>query len=62
MSNPAIDYTPPPTVREFMADYYPGRLFYDWILGPVGSGKTTGMLMKMIHVSKGWISKAFRSE
>ena len=35
-----------------MADYYPGRLFYDWILGPVGSGKTTGMLMKIAYLAQ----------
>jgi hypothetical protein len=35
-----INYTPPPTLREFIKDYRQGELFYDWIVGPVGSGKT----------------------
>ena len=43
-----IQYTPPPTVKEFIKDYLPGELFYDWIVGPVGSGKTTGIFMKLI--------------
>lgn len=43
-----IDYTPPPTLKEFIKDYLPGQLFYDWIIGPVGSGKTTGIFMKLV--------------
>jgi hypothetical protein len=26
-------------------------LFYDWIVGPVGSGKTTGIFFKLIHMA-----------
>lgn len=31
-----ISYTPPPTLKEFIKDFRPGELFYDWIIGPVG--------------------------
>lgn len=47
-----IRYTPPPTVREFIKDFIPGRLFYDWIVGPVGSGKTTGLFFKLVYLAK----------
>ncbi len=29
-----------------------GELFYDWIIGPVGSGKTTGIFFKLIYMAK----------
>lgn len=48
----AINYTPPPTIREFIKDYKPGELFYDWIVGPVGSGKTTGLFFKLVYLAK----------
>ena len=47
-----IDYTPPPTIRGFIVDYRPGELFYDWIVGPVGSGKTTGLFFKLVFMAK----------
>ena len=47
-----INYTPPPTVREFIKDYRPGALFYDWIVGPVGSGKTTGLFFKLAYMAQ----------
>lgn len=47
-----IQYTPPPTIREFIKDFLPGELFYDWIVGPVGSGKTTGIFFKLIYMAK----------
>lgn len=47
-----IDYTPPPTIRNFIVDYKPGALFYDWIVGPVGSGKTTGLFFKLVFMAK----------
>lgn len=47
-----IQYTPPPTVRDFIKHYEPGTLFIDWILGPVGSGKTTGIFFKLIYMAK----------
>jgi hypothetical protein len=48
----AINYTPPPTVRDFIGSYSPEELFYNWILGPVGSGKTTGILFKLIYMAQ----------
>jgi hypothetical protein len=46
-----INYTPPPTVRDFIKDYRKGELFYDWIVGPVGSGKTTGIFFKLVRMA-----------
>ena len=43
-----VNYTPPPTVRSFIKDHRVGDLFYSWIVGPVGSGKTTGLFFKLI--------------
>lgn len=48
----AIDYTPPPTVRDFIGHFLPEELFYSWILGPVGSGKTTGILFKLAYMAQ----------
>jgi hypothetical protein len=45
-------YTPPPTIKEFIKDYRPGALFYNWIVGPVGSGKTTGIFFKLVYMAK----------
>lgn len=47
----AINYTPPKVLREFIKDYRPGELFYDWVVGPVGSGKTTGIFFKLIYMA-----------
>jgi hypothetical protein len=49
---PDIIYTPPPTIREFIKWYKPGRLFSGWIIGPYGSGKTTGNFFKLLHMAK----------
>jgi len=46
-----INYTPPATIREFIRHYTPGRLFHDWIIGPVGSGKTTGIFFKLVYLA-----------
>lgn len=46
-----INYTPPPTVKKFILHYTPGELFLDWIVGPVGSGKTTGIFFKLIYMA-----------
>lgn len=46
-----INYTPPPTIREFIKDHRQGGLFYNWIVGPVGSGKTTGIFMKLAYMA-----------
>lgn len=47
-----IVYSPPPTIREFIKDYRKGELFYNWIVGPVGSGKTTGLFFKLVHMAQ----------
>jgi len=47
-----IQYTPPPTIRDFIKDYKAGELFYDWIVGPVGSGKTTGIFFKLCYMAQ----------
>jgi hypothetical protein len=47
-----IQYTPPKTVRDFIKHYKPGELFLDWILGPVGSGKTTGIFFKLVYMAQ----------
>jgi hypothetical protein len=44
-------YDPPDTLNEFIKDYEQSKLFYDWIVGPVGSGKTTGIFMKLIRMA-----------
>jgi hypothetical protein len=49
---PTINYTPPPTVRDFIKHHRKGELFYDWIIGPVGSGKTTGNFMKLVYMAQ----------
>jgi hypothetical protein len=46
-----VNYTPPPTVRDFVKHYKPGELFMDFILGPVGSGKTTGIFFKLAYLA-----------
>ncbi len=46
-----INYTPPDTISRFIKDHLPGELFNDWIVGPVGSGKTTGIFMKLITMA-----------
>ncbi len=47
-----IDYRPPKTIAAFIKDYRPGKLFYDWIVGPVGSAKTTGIFFKLVYMAK----------
>lgn len=50
MSN-AVEYTPAPTVAQFIQDYTPNELFYNFIVGPIGSGKTTGNIMKIAYMA-----------
>lgn len=52
MAEADIEYSPPPTIRRFIKDHRAGELFYDWIVGPVGSAKTTGLFFKLIYMSK----------
>lgn len=47
----SINYKPPPTLKQYIRDYLPGELFYDWIVGPVGSGKTTAIFMKLVYMA-----------
>lgn len=47
-----INYTPPKTVSAFIADHRKGELFYSWITGPIGSGKTTGNFFKLCYMAK----------
>jgi hypothetical protein len=47
-----LQYTPPPTIESFIRDHKPGELFYDWIVGPVGSGKTTGIFFKLCYLAQ----------
>lgn len=51
MAVQTIAYKPPPTVRDFIKDFIPGRLFYDFIVGPYGSGKTTGLFFKLAYMA-----------
>ena len=46
-----IDYKPSKTIREFIKDYRPGELFYDWVVGPYGSSKTTGLFFKLVYMA-----------
>lgn len=46
-----IDYTPPPTIKAFIKDHRKGELFYSWVIGPVGSGKTTGLFFKLCYMA-----------
>lgn len=52
MSEDAIVYKPPKTIKEFIRYFRPGGLFQAWIVGPVGSGKTTGLFMKLAYMAK----------
>ena len=48
----SISYTPPQTVKNFITHFLPGELFHNWIIGPVGSGKTTGLFFKLCYMAK----------
>ena len=47
----AVNYTPSPTVERFIKDYTPNELFYNFIVGSIGSGKTTGNIMKIAYMA-----------
>ena len=47
-----VNYTPPRTVKRFIKSYLPERFFQRWIIGPVGSGKTTGIFMKLVTMAQ----------
>lgn len=44
-------YTPAVTIKEFIKTYRRGELFYNWIIGPVGSGKTSGIFFKLVYMA-----------
>lgn len=46
-----INYAPPPILRAFLKDYRPHELFYDWVVGPFGSGKTTALFFKLCRMA-----------
>jgi hypothetical protein len=46
-----INYKPAKTCEEFIRDYLPGELFYNFIVGPYGSGKTSANLMKLVYMA-----------
>ena len=46
-----ITYKPAETVKEFIKHFKPADFFADWIIGPVGSGKTTGIFMKLVNLA-----------
>ena len=46
-----IDYRPSPTVKAFIRDFRTQGLFYSWIVGPVGSAKTTALFFKLIYMA-----------
>ena len=46
-----IDYKPAPTIKAFIKDYRVSGLFYSWIIGPVGSAKTTALFFKLIYMA-----------
>jgi hypothetical protein len=48
---PGVMYSPPPITEDFIQDYIPGELFFSFIVGPFGSGKTTGALMKIAFMA-----------
>ncbi|TFZ81322.1 hypothetical protein [Candidatus Macondimonas diazotrophica] len=46
-----ISYTPPPILKGFIKEYLPGELFYNWVIGPIGSGKTTAIFFKLAYMA-----------
>lgn len=45
-----LDYRPAKTVRAFIRHFKAAAFFADWIIGPVGSGKTTGIFFKLAYM------------
>lgn len=46
-----INYKPCPTLKAFILDFRPSELFYTWVVGPVGSGKTTSLFFKLCYLA-----------
>lgn len=57
MTVDVVVYKPPPTIEKFILDYRPGGegpgkgLFFDYIIGAIGSGKTTGLFFKLVYMA-----------
>jgi hypothetical protein len=47
----ALNYSPSPTCEDFIRDYLPSELFYNFIVGPYGSGKTSANIMKLAFMA-----------
>lgn len=47
-----VTYKPPKTIKEFIRHHLPHELFYSWIVGAFGSGKTTANFFKLIWLAK----------
>ncbi len=52
MAAHVIDYSPPKTIRDFILHLEDGAPFMSFIIGPVGSGKTTGNFFKLLHMAR----------
>ena len=46
-----IDYRPAPTIKAFIKNCRQQALFYTWIVGPVGSAKTTALFFKLVYMA-----------
>jgi hypothetical protein len=46
-----LDYKPAPTIKAFIKDFRYQALFYTWIVGPVGSAKTTALFFKLVYMA-----------
>lgn len=47
----SIDYKPSPTCEDFIREFLPGELFYNFIVGPYGSGKTSANIFKLAYMA-----------
>lgn len=47
----SITYKPAATCEDFIRDYIPNELFYNFIVGPYGSGKTSAILFKLAFMA-----------
>lgn len=48
----SIEYAPPKIIRNFIKHYSKQELFYSFIVGPYGSGKTTALFMKLMYMAR----------
>lgn len=47
-----VTYRPPKTIKAFIRHHVPAGLFYSWIVGAFGSGKTTANFFKLVWLAK----------